>query len=338
MTEGLESVEPMVRGLSDIAFTADCTGQLVTSLMPLNLLSSHHIHPCLQGHRKMSWSLLRPFLILLFLYVSSLMIVILLLRSLPGLGMLLPDASNQTDQEIGISSRGNFMETLFASLPRSIEDIRQMRQGLDSYVEAHSGKVLLILIVLSVILQTLTIPGAIAVDIIVSSIYPFSVALLFVEVISTLGACLNYGLVLWLLKDLGLALFPAKIAAFQLELRQHSTHLYYYLLFVRVTPIFPHWLVNMASAIVGVPFLTFLSATALGYLPMNVIVVQAGSKLANMTSLSELYSPCNLILLMIVGGLALVPVLLKQRSKHASGLSPSKTFILPVVVKPPQEF
>jgi uncharacterized membrane protein YdjX (TVP38/TMEM64 family) len=266
------------------------------------------------------------------LYASSLMVVILLVRSLPGLGMLASTKSAQLG-----SGNGGATERISTSLPRSVEDIRQLRQDLNSYVETHSGKVLLILVVLSIILQTLTIPGAIAVDIIVSSIYPFSIAVLFVEIISTLGACLSYGLVLWLLKDLGLALFPVKISAFQQELRQHSAHLYYYLLFVRVTPIFPHWLVNMASPIVGVPFLTFLSATALGYLPMNLIVVQAGSKLANMSSLSELYSPCNLLLLMIVGGLALVPVLLKQRSKHAAGLSPSKTVILPVVVKPPQE-
>ncbi len=40
-----------------------------------------------------------------------------------------------------------------------------------------------------------------------------------------------------------------------------------YLLFLRLVPIFPFWLVNLAPALLGVSFATYLLATVLGIIP-----------------------------------------------------------------------
>ena len=40
-----------------------------------------------------------------------------------------------------------------------------------------------------------------------------------------------------------------------------------YLLFLRLVPVFPFWLVNLAPALVGVRLRTFVAATALGIIP-----------------------------------------------------------------------
>jgi uncharacterized membrane protein YdjX (TVP38/TMEM64 family) len=40
-----------------------------------------------------------------------------------------------------------------------------------------------------------------------------------------------------------------------------------YLLFLRLVPIFPFWLVNLVPALCGVPLATFVAATALGVIP-----------------------------------------------------------------------
>ena len=44
-------------------------------------------------------------------------------------------------------------------------------------------------------------------------------------------------------------------------------HAFNYLLFLRLVPVFPFWLVNLAPAVVGVRLATFVLATALGIIP-----------------------------------------------------------------------
>lgn len=52
-----------------------------------------------------------------------------------------------------------------------------------------------------------------------------------------------------------------------------------YLLFLRLVPIFPFWLVNLAPALVGVPLFTFVAATAIGILPGTVAFTVLGAGL-----------------------------------------------------------
>jgi uncharacterized membrane protein YdjX (TVP38/TMEM64 family) len=50
-----------------------------------------------------------------------------------------------------------------------------------------------------------------------------------------------------------------------------------YLLFLRLVPVFPFWLVNIAAALVGVRFVTFVAATAIGIIPGTVAFAFLGA-------------------------------------------------------------
>jgi len=52
-----------------------------------------------------------------------------------------------------------------------------------------------------------------------------------------------------------------------------------YLLFLRLVPIFPFWLVNLAPALVGVRLATFVGATALGIIPGTFVYALLGNGL-----------------------------------------------------------
>jgi uncharacterized membrane protein YdjX (TVP38/TMEM64 family) len=54
---------------------------------------------------------------------------------------------------------------------------------------------------------------------------------------------------------------------------------FHYLLFLRLVPLFPFFLVNLAPAIVGVRLSPFLAATALGILPATFAFALAGAGL-----------------------------------------------------------
>jgi uncharacterized membrane protein YdjX (TVP38/TMEM64 family) len=52
-----------------------------------------------------------------------------------------------------------------------------------------------------------------------------------------------------------------------------------YLLFLRLIPVFPFWLVNLVSAFLGVPLRTYVVATAVGIIPGTVVYASVGNGL-----------------------------------------------------------
>lgn len=61
------------------------------------------------------------------------------------------------------------------------------------------------------------------------------------------------------------------------------------MLFLRATPLLPNTFINVAAPIAGVPVAPFVVGTLLGCLPNNFVAVSAGSRLGELTSLSDLY-------------------------------------------------
>jgi uncharacterized membrane protein YdjX (TVP38/TMEM64 family) len=66
-----------------------------------------------------------------------------------------------------------------------------------------------------------------------------------------------------------------------------------YLLFLRLVPLFPFFLVNLAAALVGVRLLTFVLATALGMIPATFIFASVGAGLDSVIAAQEAaYQTC----------------------------------------------
>jgi uncharacterized membrane protein YdjX (TVP38/TMEM64 family) len=66
-----------------------------------------------------------------------------------------------------------------------------------------------------------------------------------------------------------------------------------YLLFLRLVPLFPFFLVNLAAALVGVRLLTFVLATALGMIPATFIFASLGAGLDSVIAAQEAaYQTC----------------------------------------------
>ena len=95
-----------------------------------------------------------------------------------------------------------------------------------------------------------------------------------------------------------------------------------YLLFLRLVPAFPFWLVNLAPAILGVPFRTYLIATATGIIPGTFVFTQAGAGLGAIFDTGEAFSIGSIlnndmkVALVALGVISLLPTIItKLRSK-----------------------
>ena len=92
-----------------------------------------------------------------------------------------------------------------------------------------------------------------------------------------------------------------------------------YMLFVRLVPLFPFWLMNLVPAFTPVKTRTFFVATAIGILPGSFVFVNLGESLGSIESTSDLVSPELLLSFALLGVLALVPVAWKKLRNRSPG-------------------
>jgi uncharacterized membrane protein YdjX (TVP38/TMEM64 family) len=101
-----------------------------------------------------------------------------------------------------------------------------------------------------------------------------------------------------------------------------------YLLVLRLVPIFPFWLVNLAAAVVGVPLATFVAATFVGIIPGTLVYASVGDGVGALLERGEtpdigiILQPRILAPILGLAALALVPVFYKRfkrgRADHGS--------------------
>jgi len=107
-----------------------------------------------------------------------------------------------------------------------------------------------------------------------------------------------------------------KIESYRRQIEKRRKDLLSYMIFLRVTPLVPNIVINMASPIVGVPLQSFVLGTLIGCLPNNFMAAHAGDHLSDLNSLSDLYDPRIIGLGLTIGVIALVPVWLKHKHER----------------------
>lgn len=85
-----------------------------------------------------------------------------------------------------------------------------------------------------------------------------------------------------------------------------------YLLFMRLVPIFPFFLVNIVPALFNIRFLPYVLTTFVGIIPGTFVYVNVGRQFGTLDSLSDLVSVETLISFTLLGIFALIPTLYKK--------------------------
>ena len=203
-----------------------------------------------------------------------------------------------------------------AGAPRSVAEVREVRDALQAYVRAgHQGSVVLGIVVSYLFLQAFMIPGGWALNVLAGALYRLPVGTALIACCLTAGGTLCYLLNKYLLRDFALLVIPERVKGFQrmVEWQASRGNLVYFMLFLRLTPLAPNWFVNMASPIVGVPLDVFAVSTAFGCIPITLVTVNAGIILDDLHDISDIYSGRTVLLIAMIGVLMLAPVLLRKR-------------------------
>jgi len=85
-----------------------------------------------------------------------------------------------------------------------------------------------------------------------------------------------------------------------------------YLMTLRLIPLFPFFVVNLVSGLTRMNVGSYVAATALGIIPGSFVYAYAGRQLGTINSLKEIASPNVIAAFVLLGLLALVPIVDKK--------------------------
>ena len=197
-------------------------------------------------------------------------------------------------------------------LPSSIDDAKHLGRILKKYNQDHFYSVLAAFFNTYVFLQTFAIPGSIFLSILSGFLFPFPLALFLVCTCTTLGAVLCYFLSQVAARKIVLKYFRSRVTSFQKKVNSLKGDLFWYIIFLRVTPIVPNWFINLTSPIIKIPLTPFVLGTFLGVAPPSLMYIQAGKTLNELVSTTSVFSIKSIVGLVVVSILSLAPVVLPK--------------------------
>ncbi|MFS7983620.1 putative SNARE associated golgi family protein [Helianthus anomalus] len=197
-------------------------------------------------------------------------------------------------------------------LPRSISDLRLLKDDLGTYASIYPTKFILGYCSTYIFMQTFMIPGTIFMSLLAGAL--FGVKGIFLVVFNaTAGASCCFFLSKLIGRPIVLWLWPEKLKLFQAEIAKRGDKLLNYMLFLRITPTLPNLFINLASPIVDIPFHVFFLATVVGLIPASYITVRAGLALGELNSIKDLYDLKTLTVLFLIGSISILPTVLKRK-------------------------
>ncbi|XP_046700570.1 transmembrane protein 41A-A [Silurus meridionalis] len=126
-------------------------------------------------------------------------------------------------------------------------------------------------------------------------------------VLTTIGASMCFLLSHFFGKQHIIRMFPNRVAQLQRKVEENRSSLFFFLLFLRLFPMSPNWFLNMSSPIFNIPLAHFSLSVLIGLIPYNLVCVQTGVVLYDLSSLDNVLSWSMVLKLLLIACAALLP-------------------------------
>lgn len=191
----------------------------------------------------------------------------------------------------------------------SLDALKENRDHLLAFTDANYLVAVCIFIIGYAIVTGLSLPGAVILTLAGGFVFGAVLGTVFVNLGATTGATLAFLTARYLLRDTVEQKFGKSLRPFQEGFAKNA---FSYLLTLRLIPLFPFFVVNLVSGLTRVSAGTYIGATALGIIPGSFVYAYAGRQLGTINSLKEIASPNVIGAFVLLGLLALVPVVYKK--------------------------
>ena len=195
----------------------------------------------------------------------------------------------------------------------TLEHLKASRDGLVELYQARPLTTLAVFFAGYVLATAVSIPGAAILTLAAGAMFGLGVGLVVVSFASSLGALLAFLLARTLLRDTVQRRFGKFLEPVNAGLAKDGV---FYLLTLRLVPVFPFWLINLVMGLTTLSARQFYVVSQIGMLAGTAVYVNAGTQLAAIDSTADILSPALLGSLALLGVFPLVAKWLVRRLRQ----------------------
>ncbi len=160
------------------------------------------------------------------------------------------------------------------------------------------------------LVTALSLPAAVVLTLLGGALFGFSIALVMISFVSTLGATIAFLIARFLARDYVQLYFKKQLLSINNGFENEGA---FYLFALRLVPIFPFFVINFVMSLLPIKTWTFYWISQLGMLPGTAVFVYAGTQLAQINEISDITSPSLLFAFTLLG---LFPLVTKKFLKY----------------------
>lgn len=182
----------------------------------------------------------------------------------------------------------------------SLDVLKEQQQQLSQLFADHPLQVFAAYFVIYVLATALSLPGAAVLTLGAGAIFGFGWGLLLASFAASVGALLSFLSARFILRSWVQEKFGERLKAINQGVERDGA---FYLLSLRLVPVFPFFVINLVMGLTPIKAWTYYWVSQVGMLLGAAVFINAGTQLAQVTSLSDVVS------LQLLGAFALLGVM-----------------------------
>jgi uncharacterized membrane protein YdjX (TVP38/TMEM64 family) len=194
----------------------------------------------------------------------------------------------------------------------TLATLKENRNTLQNFAAMHYFFSVVLFIIIYFVQTTFSLPGAAILTLTSGFLFGTWLGMVYANIGATSGATLAFLVTRYFFRDMVEQKFGKKLRAIQQGFTENAFH---YLLTLRLIPLFPFFLVNLACGLSRISLTTYILATAIGIVPGSFVYANAGKQLGTINEMKDVVSPSVLGAFVLLGLLAIVPVIYKRFRK-----------------------
>jgi len=191
----------------------------------------------------------------------------------------------------------------------TFENLKAQKDILSTFVNENYVLTIIIFVLLYISAVAFMLPIATVLTLAGGFLFGAVMGTIFVNIGATIGAVIAFLFSRYILGKKVQEKYEKQLEKFNKEL---ETNKYQYLFSLRFLPIFPFFLVNFLCGVTKLDLKAFIITTSLGIIPGSFVYTYAGSSLATIESIGDIFTKEILFAFILLGSLTLLPVLVKK--------------------------
>ena len=183
---------------------------------------------------------------------------------------------------------------------------KSQQEAVEAFYAEHRGLTIAIYFAIYVTVTALSLPGAAAMSLVGGALFGLGMGLLVISFASSIGATLAFLVARFLFRDAVQRKFSERLKAINEGVRREGA---FYLFTLRLVPVFPFFVINLAMALTPIRTATFYIVSQIGMLPGTIVYVNAGTQLGQIESAGGILS---LELILSFALLGIFPLIAKR--------------------------